>query len=499
MRGRLGKLAPIAGAVACGASALLSLAWALFNATVPWPLEYREGATVLATARWVEGFNPYALEQQPAFLAIYGFVYHLVAYPFAKLLGATFLTHRILSISLVIAAAAGLVAILRMEKVGWALALTGGFALLTSHGRDLMITARPDALGFLLFLASLAVPWLAGFSRRSLAASAALGILAFFTKAYFLLGLAIVGLYLLLFRSWRKGLAFGVASLVALSLACVLVDRLLPAYFTDVFFVQLSYATSVWAHLRRMFVGFSIESAGLFAMGALLLVRRVLTRGERPGGPGLGRWDPGLPAFALLIDLAALVLKLGLHVGNGLLYYHQLLTPLLIWSILRDADGKGAWTAAIGGLAGLSAVGWMSLGLPLPPDFSPAWKGLEAIVESAPRIVVPPPLAYLAYARGKPVYDNGHTEYCPGGIEKNFLPVAAEFDRRCVAHQKALSDGISNREFDVVMVVPGQSPMIDRGLLRSRYALRGRVLMPMVFADFEAEIWTPPQNLGPGP
>src|SRR5881409_2044288 len=45
-----------------------------------------------------------------------------------------------------------------------------------------------------------------------------------------------------------------------------------------------------------------------------------------------------LAGLALVCNTAVIVLVLGLHPGNDILYYHQLITPFLLWKVVRLAD-----------------------------------------------------------------------------------------------------------------------------------------------------------------
>ena len=94
-----------------------------------------------------------------------------------------------------------------------------GVLLFSQVGQGLSITARPDGLGECLFMGSLIIPFCRRFSPGSLAVSAALSILAYLTKQYFLLGLPLVAGYVFLFENKLKGVVYGVAGIGALLLS----------------------------------------------------------------------------------------------------------------------------------------------------------------------------------------------------------------------------------------------------------------------------------------
>jgi hypothetical protein len=186
--------------------AALAAAYVLHvHATVialPAPQEYREPAIVLCTDLLARGGNPYALANHPVYTNIYGIGYHLVALPAAKLFGATFLVHRLLSGACAIAACVMIGAAARRAGAGPRLAFVAAVLLYydlavriapgTQRGLPLTILARPDALALLLFVLALVIPWWRDFSRGSLITAAVCAIAAFFVKAYFVLALPIV-------------------------------------------------------------------------------------------------------------------------------------------------------------------------------------------------------------------------------------------------------------------------------------------------------------------
>src|SRR4051812_8085724 len=61
----------------------------------PYPNTYREGALMTTTEALVRGKNPYALALQPQYTNVYGIVYPLFVWPWAKLFGISMVVHRI--------------------------------------------------------------------------------------------------------------------------------------------------------------------------------------------------------------------------------------------------------------------------------------------------------------------------------------------------------------------------------------------------------------------
>ena len=70
--------------------------------TIPYQIEYREGAAPVMTEFFLKGKNPFSLENQPLGMNNYGFVYSLFVLPIAALFGNTLLVHRIITFFFII-------------------------------------------------------------------------------------------------------------------------------------------------------------------------------------------------------------------------------------------------------------------------------------------------------------------------------------------------------------------------------------------------------------
>ena len=167
-------------------------AWVWRNVEADYPMEFRENAALFTSGLQVEGKNPYSVEYRPVYVGLYGIGYYWVSYPFARWFGNSYQTLRLVSVAFVVASCGMLIWGLRTDRCPWWAALSGGLLLFSQLGQGLSITARPDGFGLCLLLASLVVPYRHRFSPGSLAISAALSILGYLTKPYFVLGLPLV-------------------------------------------------------------------------------------------------------------------------------------------------------------------------------------------------------------------------------------------------------------------------------------------------------------------
>jgi hypothetical protein len=484
--------------------AVYVLAWAARVVQWDWPLEYRENAILFTTDLMVKGENPYALEHRPLCVNAYGIGYHWAVYPAARIFGASFLVHRIMSCLFIVAGCALLVWVLRREQVSWPFSLLAGLTWFIQLGQGLSIIARPDSFGTFLFLASLVVPHVFRFSRRSLVLSAACSLLGFLTKPYFILGIPLVALYLFLFEGKRKGILFGLASFAALAATIFLINAAYECYFTETFFISLNANNPSWAHLRAVGQKFLKLMAGFLV---LLAWRAVIALRQRaaPNGPWLNiapftspllARKIDLPVLALLCNAVIMVLFMGRHRGNEILYYDQLLTPFVLWIAMRAAAGplKSAWLAMLVIVVNLCYWSGQIPPMVRPPELE--WRALDKVLTFGKSVYHAPTLAQLVRQQGKTVYDAGMTEYGNAATTRNFTRIAPAYRRRVETFLNDVRQKVERQQFDLIAVTPGLTPMLPMRELREAYAVQGWMSVPLLFNAFPldtypVEVWIP--------
>ena len=485
--------------------------WILDNLPARYPLEYRENAIVLFTRLMTEGHNPYSIELRPANINVYGIVYHWVVYPFAKVIGCTAPLHRTASVFFIVATCIALGWVLRRDGVPILFSAVGALLLFVHLGQGLSIVARPDSLGLFLFFASLAIPFCFRFSAPSLVISIGLSILGFLTKPYFLLSWGLVPAYVFLCVSKRRGIGTGVGAMVALPGTVILIHGIYECYFTETFFIPLNSSNRSWRHLREVGSSFLLLNWGLL----LVLLGAVLTflrRKEQAGGvagektrrwfdfghldePLLGRAIP-LPAAVLICNSLVMVLLLGLHPGNGILYYHQLLTPFLIWAVFRQfhADWRRYGLSILLITANLT---FLSGRTPrFPGDFRKEWTTIEKLLADEKDVFAAPHLAHILASQNKPVYDAGMTEFYRGALRRNPLSISSAYQERVRTYREEVADKVSQQTFDLVVVTPGLAPALPLAELRKHYVLQDTLPAPMTFDfypidTFPVDVWVP--------
>jgi hypothetical protein len=190
-----------------------------------------------------------------------------------------------------------------------------------------------------------------------------------------------------------------------------------------------------------------------------------------------------------------MVLVLGLNVGNDALYYHQLISPFLLWMALALASRKGRWQG-ICLLVLLANIVWLGAGrAPWPKDHADEWAAVDRLIASHRQVFAAAPLSHLLARHGMTVYDTGQTEYARFACWKNPLPVAKAYGKRVQAFLQDVDQRIVREQFDLVLVCRTYSPLVEWEHLQAHYVCKGPVAAPMIFGywidDHPLEAWVP--------
>jgi hypothetical protein len=503
-----GKLDSIASRLLFGFAAGVAayvLVVNLIVITLPAPQEYRESAILLTTDSLLRGVNPYALENQPVCTNVYGIAYHLVVYPFARLVGgATFIVHRSVSTAFVLLTCTMLYRAARWSGATRTLAFAGATLLycdlasrcanLSMPALPLSITARPDSMGMALFLASVLVPWRRKFDNRGLIAAGVLGIAAFYTKPYFVLGAFIVAAYVFLFRSKQRGFVLGVGCLVALAATLTLATWLMPCYFAEIIIANYSTgrdtsASHLYAQLRFYLASMPGTIGLLIVLGGIglaALVRR--RRDQQPNSVESSALH--FFAFCLAVGFAAIFFKFGRYGGNSMIYIYQLVSPFLLLTLLaavaamrKQADGAASrgWIAMLPFAIDLLIT--IATFPPVPRAHADVWAEWRGIIAQHD-VYAPPPLAWIQMEQRKPIYDAGQSELFLHCLDGSIYPSEQAMRARYDAFAAELARRVEQRRFGrIVLPYDGkdkpQFTLLPNDALQRHYRPVGRLEMPM--------------------
>jgi hypothetical protein len=335
--------------------------------------------------------------------------------------------------------------------------------------------SRPGALGALLWLAGLAVPFLLDYSAPSLVLAALLIALATFTKLYFLCAAGYLGAWLV----WRRGrYAFFAAWQAAfLVLVGLWAHHWLPFLFYGSVLVHLNASPSVPAYmgwqLRQML---GSHSPGLAA--AALLFPLLLRRGLARQG---AEW-----AFYGAFGLALFILFLGGALGGRFTYFTQLAAlPFLPFAAATFSRLLKPRLLALGLL--LASAAWAAQGT-LMPDFrggsacAANWGAVDSLVGMSSHPFVDSDLDCSLSSRGLPIQSTGMCTWFQNatrahGLAARLFPLAGEMDGR---YQAWIAQGramVRDPATDLVIVSP-DSQLYFKDLLDQGYVKVLKTLLP---------------------
>lgn len=505
-----------------------------FLVTFPYPLEFREGAVLFTTNVLLEGKNPYALQNMPIAMNVYGINYHWIVYPFAKLWGATFVVHRTVSAVFILLALLLFFMILRRHNIGKLYSLAAALVLYASLLYRYTPLARPDGVGFFLFLIGIYIVYLARFSTASLVISVVLGVAAFYTKPYFVLSIPYVAVYLFLFVSKQKAILYGILSFVLLAFTALAVNAIYETYFLNTFINHINAATDDRDYLGMQLALFWNYNAGIMLGFLVFAFLAVVDRlGGNPGtNPGVattlkvptGRmsiWDIQKPLlgydfplslYCLILSFGIFYFKLGRHIGNIMTYAYQLITPFLLiyaFSLFNLPLKKLRLAKVIGDYSYVLLLPCILLSLFLLYSSASylkdsrkwlgleGWMAVEEILLAHEEVLNSAVLASLLVEQDKTVYDNGQTEYFQYSQYSydwlaGVLPSNSEISMQWNRYENSMIQIVEEQGFDAVII----DTLISRpyyASLQEHYFLKDTIELCMFHAVqcVQLEIWEP--------
>ena len=480
----------------------------------PNPAEFREGANLVMTEYLLQGKNPFALENQPLLNTNKGFVYNFTVLPLAYFFGNTLFVHRLVSFIFILLSCYLVFKVLRKKSVPLPFAIAAGDLLLACLLFYVSPIARVDGMGTFLFLASILIPWFSHYDTKSLVISAVLSILAFYTKAYFLLGMGIVTVYLFLFVSKKKGFWYGAITFLVLILSAFLVNSIFECYFLHTIFNSSSIADtsgSVAYMFRQLF-----RFIGVFwPIGLIYILYLIHGKNHKKANqprqklkdlfllkqadkPLLTIKDPGFFTIFFIISSLAIIFLLGEHRGNYMVYLFQLMAPPFIILIFNRLDSTYTFGQATVPLTILNlAILSFSLLFPNnPKNYVSGWDTLNEYVESSENILNSPLLVSKMIQENKEPLDSGSSEYfyrTQPYADTIFAPRYEKVEQQGMTYKNTIEEQVRDQAFDRLMITENYSPFISYEILSEYYTLVDRVplYLPQSDQTWTVQIWVP--------
>lgn len=480
----------------------------------PYQVEFREGATLVVTDVLLRGQNPFDLQVQPEASSVYGIVYPLVVYPFAKIFGSSLILHRLVSAFSILGICVLLFQTMRNYQIPliWAgISMALMYRILVFSVNSI---ARPDALGCLLFLSAVLLPRRSNFSTKSLIVCSVLGVLAWLTKAYFLLALPYVGIYLFLFVSKKKGVWFVLGTILLWAFVALLVNEIFECYFYNTHYINYIVSISNLAHRRAVIAAFENMHAGLLlgaalAAGYLLFEFWLRLKSGPPARLSLEWKKPLLPvsfdySFFCAILSTLFLFQSSKRPSTFLTYHFQLLSPFLILGTF-SLFARGLRATTVG-----SVLVLLNLILLIPRgsdlDFSPSrgWKDVDQIVAAHSEVFNSPSVVSILVNQRKRVWDSGLTQYFViaadlpdpllGWLRARMKPTPEQVRQRVHEFQAEIREKVDQKSFDLIILNGGRETFLKRSEIANNYQRNDEIVIPMATdptGQWLADIWKP--------
>jgi hypothetical protein len=492
--------------------AFVSILWSIYFAVVtisiPYQIEFREGAAQVMTEFLLNRRNPFILETQPLTMNNYGVGYNLVVAPFAALFGNTLPVHRSVTFAFILLSSlTGFMVIHKIRKDLASASACAAFIMISLIARG-GIGAFPSATGTFLFMLAIVIPFLKAFNPKSLLLSILFSIAAFYTKAYFVLGFAIVASYLFLFASKKTGLFYGVLFLVLFGISLFVARLALPLYFINTIIGNISNAERSSSHL------FSQLSQLLVYFFPVLLSLLLLMMFEKDTSIRTLRstldvqdWKQPLVSaapdylfYSAVCALLSFIMFLGSHIGSYLTYAYQLLIPVFFcWFFLKFNPKK-----ALGFLITIAIVFnlffWGRAALSpqmLEQKNSEEWARLYSYVQSTSNILNSPVITSAVVELGLNPLDSGQTSYFysvkPYANHAILGPSHDAFQADGFKYIKFIDNSIEKQKFDLIVTTKEKGTFYHAKLIEKFYTPveEIKVIMPQTGQQWTAMLWKP--------
>src|SRR3989344_2912724 len=456
----------------------------------PYPIEQRDSIQIVTTNLMLSGINPYSYEVQPAGTNTYGILQSLLTLPLARIYGSNLFTHKLVVGIFMLASVGVFTLILIHKKVRPEIAIS----LITIFYASLLFApipyTRSDSIGLFFFLLGLYIAYVNDFSRKSLILAYIIGILGVLTKTYYLLLYLFILAYLYLFRSFKKGLEQTIIVGVLIVVTFIIVDKIMPVYWTNTYFSALNSIPFTPSHFRKQLSLFSLVYSGVFITLLICLLKRKKEKRER-----LDFFN-----FCIVASAFIFVVKLGGNAGAGYSYYFELISPFLlpyVGKLLSKASNKRYVIGHVLITLNIFALIYF-FHMPFNKnDYSAEWENARKLISSRTNIIASNALATLIQEENKTLYDSGNTEFFKNGWErKGFYKYFLKQDLRTKQisedYQNKIDNMVANQEFDLIITY---SPLTGEAKVYKRYENTGTLVLHAhsdgVKLTWEMKIWLP--------
>ncbi|MBI3570210.1 MAG: hypothetical protein HY082_03775 [Gammaproteobacteria bacterium] len=479
----------------------------------PYQIEYREAAVASSAYEILSGRNPYGYGDQPNYTNVYGLALPLVSAAVAISPDNSFIAARIIS-ALFIALNCVLLFFWISRKTSIELGLSAAtlflfYQMYTTAG------AFPMALGIFFSILPILFIDIYGWSKKALAIGFLCALAGFMSKPYFIMNMAWIGLASLVAMPFRTVLSFAALSALGFTGAALIINKLLPTYFNNVFFVNLATAPWDQEYLVSQLDFFLRNNWPVFLGIVLSCMWLVLARRPRdvPAPDSVPRLtNPALAA--LLGGLLVFCIRLGGHTGAApAAYLYDLISPFLLVVAAKLFHATSTEIATRDRILGEYGRTFLA-GIFLVTSFSaPAfslqhamlsnvqksdWETVRMLIARSENPLVSPSMASLILQNRHRLYDTGMSEYFAEGSRRrgwigDLFPADPRITLRMESFVTEVMSNIIAQHYDLIALTAGYSPLVDPALVRKHYDLCQSVhlSMPLVGQDWVTDIYFP--------
>jgi hypothetical protein len=439
------------------------------------PLDLNETGMLSITQTIADGGNPYSLENQPSRASVYPILYNSIVAPFSLVFGNTLQLHRLVAGVFIVAACCLLFIVTNKASKS----PRDSFPAATMFYAGLLYystpVASPNGIGILLFLSTLFIPWLNRFSNRSLLVALLLGVMSFYGKQYFVACLGYVALYIFIGVSKKKGLIFGISSLVVFLTTLVIVSFSSP-YFLDNTIFSVGYVTAMIASnqalLGQLYAYGKINLPILMILGFHLLLKAIAKVTVQQGSGSSGAITalfnlrdidaplltrrPDYFWYCMVCSMSIVVLQLGKNPGNHETYLFQLVSPFLLAGTFITISRRIKWQWLYQLLA---MMAFYSSYFSLPHDYSmdgQNWRKLQQVTSSGNSIYASTIVLGEIIKNGGEVYQNAHTPYTMYAAGKPAFMEKSDPEETAIkvwgSYVNRIHSMIESQKFDLIML-----------------------------------------------
>jgi hypothetical protein len=457
----------------------------------PYPLEYREAASIVDANAIHSGINPFTLNAYPGDMYTYGLIYPFMISPWINVIQPLVLIPRLIDFALLLLTVFLVFALLRFKKATLTGSLIGSLILLNALCLVLKINgSRPDIPAVFFSLLGIFIVIKKGTAFRWLFLSALCAIFCFLLKEYLVIPLCLLVVHVFLFQSKKSGIAFlGILSCL-LGVSAIIIRFAFPLYLRYAILYPLYILSNNPGHMIMQVTTF-IQWYGILCLiffGSILYkLWRGLNSGNRKWNINLSSWDQPLLEgitvdffdWGFVLIMAILMISIAQNTGNFHTYFQELPLPFLIIAVMPAIEQliKPILVKNIAFALCLFSLIPLSAGYQTTFDqYAKAYQLMESKMDQCHQIYGSPLTdLYLLRRNMSPIYDNGLSEYGFTVImskNKIFQKILGgndgQLENKWNLWNQSVEEQVKNQAFDCI-VVDSQTKKIGDVLIADYY------------------------------